>query len=220
MAYSAALIDFDGTLADSMPYWLRLPLDTLSRLGLPEPEGFRERISTRPMWEVAGYLSELYPTLTQKGLRDLWDGMMLENYRERILLKDGVRELLGLLRARGVRLILLSATRQPYLNGALEHFDLLREFEAVLTETETGAKHEPETFIRLAQRLGCAPEELLLLEDSPPNLRAARAAGQTTVALYDASKPLWWEEIAAGADAAMLSPADLLPLQKLLDERK
>mgnify|MGYP003618444224 CR=1 FL=1 len=35
MAFSLALVDFDGTLADSMPYWLRLPADTLRAAGLP-----------------------------------------------------------------------------------------------------------------------------------------------------------------------------------------
>ena len=34
MAFSLALVDFDGTLADSMPYWLRLPADTLRAAGL------------------------------------------------------------------------------------------------------------------------------------------------------------------------------------------
>ena len=37
MAFSLALVDFDGTLADSMPYWLRLPADTLRAAGLPQP---------------------------------------------------------------------------------------------------------------------------------------------------------------------------------------
>ena len=40
MAFSLALVDFDGTLADSMPYWLRLPADTLRAAGLSQPEGF------------------------------------------------------------------------------------------------------------------------------------------------------------------------------------
>lgn len=39
MAFSLALVDFDGTLADSMPYWLRLPADTLRAAGLPQPGG-------------------------------------------------------------------------------------------------------------------------------------------------------------------------------------
>lgn len=47
MAFSLALVDFDGTLADSMPYWLRLPADTLRAAGLPQPEGFAEYIRSR-----------------------------------------------------------------------------------------------------------------------------------------------------------------------------
>ena len=38
MSCSLALVDFDGTLADSMPYWLRLPVDTLREANLPQPE--------------------------------------------------------------------------------------------------------------------------------------------------------------------------------------
>ena len=49
MAFSLALVDFDGTLADSMPYWLRLPADTLRAAGLPQPEGFAEYIRSVPI---------------------------------------------------------------------------------------------------------------------------------------------------------------------------
>ena len=53
MAFSLALVDFDGTLADSMPYWLRLPADTLRAAGLPQPEGFAEYIRSVPIREIA-----------------------------------------------------------------------------------------------------------------------------------------------------------------------
>jgi len=220
MKISCAVIDFDGTLVDSMPYWRSLPMMTLAELGLPEPEGFRERICTRPMWEVAEYLPTICPSLTKEGLRDLWDGMMLRNYREKIALKPGCRELMDSLRARGLKLVLLSATRQPYLDGAVDHFVLRDSFDQILTEEEIGPKHDEETFRRLALRTGCPVEEMLLIEDSPANLRSAVSAGVRTAAVFDESKTLWWEEICKETDIHMKDPSDTQPLFALLEEKQ
>lgn len=195
MGFSLALVDFDGTLADSMPYWLALPAETLRRAGLPEPPGFQELVRVRPMWEVAGFLTERYPRLEDGGpLPEQWYGMMEQNYLHRVALKPGARAFLTLLRESGARVWLLSATRQPLLDRAVEHFGLGPLLDRVLTEEEAGSKHTPAPYRYCAAAAGVSPAETVLAEDAPRNLAAAAALGLGTIAVRDESMARWAEE--------------------------
>jgi HAD superfamily hydrolase (TIGR01509 family) len=53
----------------------------------------------------------------------------------------------------------------------------------VTVEDITNGKPDPEGFLLAAERLGVAPENCLVVEDSAPGLAAGRAAGATTAAL-------------------------------------
>lgn len=112
MAFSLALVDFDGTLADSMPYWLRLPADTLRAAGLPQPEGFAEYIRSVPIREIARDMGAKYPQLeAETPLAVRWSAEMAAHYAREIPLKPGAKKLLQTLRAAGLRVYILSATR-------------------------------------------------------------------------------------------------------------
>ena len=112
MAFSLALVDFDGTLADSMPYWLRLPVDTLREADLPQPEGFAEYIRSVPIWEIARDMGKMYPQLeADTPLAARWSAEMAEYYARAVPLKPGAKELLRTLRAAGLGVYILSATR-------------------------------------------------------------------------------------------------------------
>ena len=219
MGFRLALVDFDGTLADSMPYWLALPRDTLREYGIPEPEGFEELIRALPMWEVGLHLGKEYPELVRDmPLRERWDAKMLENYRQRIPRKAGSRELLRLLRAEGCTVAVLSATRQPHLDLALEHLELMPLLDEVFTEAEAGSKHEPETYLHLAEKFGCAVSEVLLVEDAPRNLRTAHDLGVGTAAVRDESMAHWQEEIRSFAGVYLPTLEDLAPLRAYLEK--
>ena len=100
MAFSLALVDFDGTLADSMPYWLRLPADTLRAAGLPQPEGFAEYIRSVPIREIARDMGAKYPQLeAETPLAVRWSAEMAAHYAREIPLKPGAKKLLQTLRA-------------------------------------------------------------------------------------------------------------------------
>lgn len=117
MAFSLALVDFDGTLADSMPYWLRLPADTLRAAGLPQPEGFAEYIRSVPIREIARDMGAKYPQLeAETPLAVRWSAEMAAHYAREIPLKPGAKKLLQTLRAAGLRVYILSATRHALLD--------------------------------------------------------------------------------------------------------
>jgi HAD superfamily hydrolase (TIGR01509 family) len=102
--------------------------------------------------------------------------------------KPGVASLLAALRRLQIPLAVASSTaRAP----ALQRLgDLATYFRASVFGDEVAhAKPHPEIYDRALAQLGVAPKDALALEDSPPGLRAARAAGLTTVVIPDLLPP-------------------------------
>ena len=179
MAFSLALVDFDGTLADSMPYWLRLPADTLRAAGLPQPEGFAEYIRSVPIREIARDMGAKYPQLeVETPLAVRWSAEMAAHYAREIPLKPGAKKLLQTLRAAGLRVYILSATRHALLDPAIERLGVAPLVDGVYAEEETGSKRTEAPYAFFRDRFGVPYEKMLLAEDAPRNLAAAEALGK------------------------------------------
>ena len=218
MAIRLVLADFDGTLADSMPFWAALPVDTLRGEGIPLPDDMAELVRAIPMYEIAGVFAERYPQLgSRDDLYVRWMERMRENYSRRIALKAGARELLGALQERGVKVCVVTATAHSLLDGALEGFGLLPWLDGVITEEDAGgSKRTAAPYALCRERFGAEYGEMLLLEDSLPNLRGGKAMGLAVCGVYDESMAPLWPTIRAEADLALVSLEDRQPLLAML----
>ena len=210
MAFSLALVDFDGTLADSMPYWLRLPADTLREADLPQPEGFAEYIRSVPIWEIARDMGKMYPQLeANTPLAARWSAEMAEYYARAVPLKPGAKELLRTLRAAGLGVDILAATRRARLGPAVERLGVAPLADGVYAEEEIGSKRTEAPYAFFRDKLGVPYERMLLVEDAPRNLAAAEALGIAGVGVYDESMKEYTETIRAGAAAYLPDFSDL-----------
>lgn len=217
MPYSLALVDFDGTLADSMPYWLRLPVDTLREAGIPQPDGYENYIRSIPMWEIARETEKTYPQLVEETpLAVRWSARMAEYYAHDIPLKPGAEALLRLLRKHRLRVYILSATRHALLDGAIGRLGVAPLVDGVYAEEETGSKRTEAPYAFFRDKLAVPYERMLLVEDAPRNLAAAEALGVTGVGVYDESMKEYTEMIRAGAAAYLPDFSDLSALDALL----
>ncbi len=217
MAFSLALVDFDGTLADSMPYWLRLPVDTLREANLMQPEGFADFIRAVPIWEIAREVGKRYPQLeAETPLGERWSAEMAEHYAHDIPLKPGAKELLQTLRAAGLHVYILSATRHALLDAAIERLGVAPLVDGVYAEEETGSKRTEAPYAFFREKLGVPYEKMLLVEDAPRNLAAAESLGVAGVGVYDESMKEYTETIRAGAAVYLPDFSDLSALEALL----
>jgi HAD superfamily hydrolase (TIGR01509 family) len=116
--------------------------------------------------------------------------------RDGIPLKHGVVDLLAELRERGVPIAIATSTPRDEALHHLRGAGLLDAFSAIVTrsDVEFGKPH-PETFLRAARLLGVEPAQCLAVEDSHNGVRAAHAAGMTTIMVPDLMPPT--DEIAA-----------------------
>lgn len=181
----AVLWDMDGTLVDTEPYWICSEIAMAEESGgswtheqglelvgwpiaksaqiLREQGGVRgtdEEIATALVARVAGLVRSDGPP---------W--------------RPGARELLEALGAAGVPCALVTAS---YTELAVAVLDVLPRgtFAAVVTGDEvTHSKPHPEPYLTAAQRLGVDIAACVAIEDSPPGVASAEAAGARTIAV-------------------------------------
>jgi HAD superfamily hydrolase (TIGR01509 family) len=79
-----------------------------------------------------------------------------------------------------------SSSPTQWLRGSLERFGLAHHFGDRLfsaAEHVARGKPHPDIYLHAARELGVRPGEVLVLEDTPTGVKAARAAGMTVVGL-------------------------------------
>lgn len=105
-------------------------------------------------------------------------------------LRPGIIELLELLAEHDVPRAVATATRSPLAQRKLEAAGLLPYFQFVATSSDVAhSKPAPDIYLHAASGLGVAPVDCLALEDSPTGVRAALAAGMTTIQIPDLLEP-------------------------------
>jgi HAD superfamily hydrolase (TIGR01509 family) len=96
----------------------------------------------------------------------------------------GLIELLDALEAADMPKAIATSSVRALLDACLMRFDMHRRFRFFLTaEDVTRGKPNPEIYLTAADRFGCKPGELLVLEDSQNGCKAAADAGAFTVAV-------------------------------------
>ncbi len=99
----------------------------------------------------------------------------------------GVLDYIREAEARGLALGVGSSADRAWVHGHLERLGIARHFRVVrCLEDIKEPKPAPEVFLRVADELGAAPARTVVLEDSPPGVRAAKAAGMWCLAVPNA----------------------------------
>jgi HAD superfamily hydrolase (TIGR01509 family) len=87
-------------------------------------------------------------------------------------------------------LALASSSHRRVIDAALDGTGLRGAFRAVVSSDEVDhGKPAPDVFLEAARRLGAAPSDVLVVEDSLNGLKAGQAAGMTTVLVPNHSIP-------------------------------
>lgn len=171
------IFDCDGVLVDSEPIAISVLVDSMNRLGadITEAEAYRMFLG-RSLATVTDCLRDRYGLHADsrflEGMRqDLYD-----RFRQELQPIEGIAETLdGLRAARCVA----SSSQPERIRLALETTGLLARLAPHLysaSMVENG-KPAPDLFLHAADRMGYAPQDCIVVEDSPAGVQAARAAG-------------------------------------------
>jgi len=125
--------------------------------------------------------------------------------------RPGIVELLRWLGEAGLPRAVATSTRRPLALRKLEAAGLLQHFDVVCTSSDVAApKPAPDVYLLAARKLGVAPEDCVVLEDSPTGVRAALAAGMTPIQVPDMLLPD--EQVRALGHRIIGSLAEVRPL--------
>ena len=196
-----ALFDMDGTLTDTMPFWIGLPKRLFEGEGLtlsPEEEATLETLG---LVKGIEYLNSLHRTEKIFGREDVIR-LLTASYSGNPVAKPFVHALLEEFKARGVRMAVATLTPIPLAKLCLSRTGLAPYFEFILGGDDyPEGKNEPRIFWDSAEKFGCAPEEMVLFEDSYYSVKTARSIGIPVVGVADASKAKDREELLAASVA-------------------
>ena len=200
-----AIFDMDGTLVDSMWGWNEIYITFLVAHGATN-EAAKEIVAHTAhftTYESAELFREYLSLDTPAAhIAAGLDARMKELYQNVIQEKPGVRAYLERLRNEGVRMCVVSSTPEPLIRICLERLGLMPFFSFILScETVGKGKEEPDAYFAAATRLGAAPSDTAVYEDSPTALMTAKRAGFYAVAVYDESSADQWTETSRNADA-------------------
>ncbi len=194
MKIQGAIFDMDGTLVDSLSFWDCFWKDMGERyFGDPsfqmDQEHFDTHVRTMIFSRAISYLhSYLRIPCSAEEFDDFAADYVERFYRTVVTAKPGAHELLRVLRQRGVRVCLASATDRRYLVIALESCGLAEFFtrDTVISCSDIGVgKERPDVFLAAQKVLGTPLSETAVFEDSALALETAKWAGFVTVGVYD-----------------------------------
>jgi HAD superfamily hydrolase (TIGR01509 family) len=187
----AVAFDLDGLMFDTEALFVRVASEMLAERGKQfTPEILAQMIGRQ--WAVAG------PAFKEMaGLAEPLDDLLAEKIARTNALLDtavhptpGLFALLAHLEHHAIPRSLATSSRRAYAERLLTRHGLLPHFRFLLTAEDVArSKPDPEIYLLSAQRHGIDPTELLVLEDSPAGVRAARAAGAFTVAIPHEHSP-------------------------------
>lgn len=180
----ALLFDMDGLSVDSEPLWFRVEREFARERGGDFTEAMAERCVGRGMAHTLRTMAATFgfPVDVERDAADVVDRFIARVGE--LALKPGFMELLEHAAARGVPRAIASSSARRLVDATLERFGVRARFDAVVTgDCVEHPKPAPDIFLEAARRLGVAPPDCVVLEDSESGCRAGRAAGMGVIAV-------------------------------------
>ncbi|MFY9852597.1 MAG: HAD family phosphatase [Terracidiphilus sp.] len=180
-AFRAYLFDCDGTIADSMPLHYIAWKMVLAEWNCDYAEDLFYSWGGKPVRNIIADLNEIH------GLQMPIDAVATKKealYLEQLPRLKAIPEVLEHIEAEHGRIpfAVVSGSRRDSVVGSLTAIGLLDKFETIVAaEDYTRGKPAPDAFLLAAERLGVAPADCLVFEDTDLGIEAATAAGMASV---------------------------------------
>lgn len=188
----AAILDMDGLLIDSEPFWQEAEVATFRKVGIHLTTEMCQQTMGIRIDEVVDYYYRRYPWNPNKYSRTAIREAVVEGVIKRIHLrgapKPGVQYILEYLSGKEIKLALASSSDMKIIEAVLKKLNIQSYFMVIHSaEFEQYGKPHPATYLTTAEKLLVSPIECLCLEDSIYGLISAKAAKMQCVVVPDSS---------------------------------
>lgn len=202
MKSSAYIFDFDGTLVDSMPCWSAKMLNVLEKNNISYPRDIIKIITPLGDLGTAKYFKEvLGAEMSVDDMLVQMDEYALPKYRDSIILKEGVKDYLLLLKENNYSLNVLTASPHKMVDVCLKRNGIYELFDNVWSCDDFGTtKADPHIYVEAAKRIGVEVADAVFFDDNINAVKTASDAGMCTVGVYDESGADYREQLEKIAD--------------------
>ncbi|TIC82765.1 HAD family phosphatase [Nocardioides sp. GY 10127] len=183
MTPAGILFDLDGTLIDTEGFYVEAGEELVRAAGLAWSDTERFAAVGTAVDDFARMVVATGVDMEVDAIVDYVVGRVNERVAGATPYREGALELLASVRASGIPMGLVTMSHGPTVDAVLAD-PAMPAFDVVVTgdQVERG-KPEPEAYLLATERLGLAPQDCIVLEDSHIGLASARAAGVRTVAV-------------------------------------
>jgi len=181
----AVVFDHDGLMFNTEELYQQVGAELLRRRGKSFDHELLDQMMGRPPKVSLQLMIDYHrlgdtPAQLAAETTDIFETIL----DTQLAVMPGLLKLLAALEAHGIPKAIGTSSGPRFVRGCLGRFQLELRFEFILTcDDVTHGKPHPEIYLTAAGRLGFAPGEVLVLEDSQHGCRAAIDAGAYAVAV-------------------------------------
>ncbi len=179
--FRAYLFDCDGTIADSMPLHYIAWKKALEEWNCEYPEDLFYSWGGKPVRKIIADLNQMHGiNMPVDALAERKESFYLAQLPQ----LKGIPEVLEHIEAQHglIPFAVVSGSRRESVVGSLKVLNLLDKFDTIVSaEDYKNGKPAPDGFLLAAERLGVAPKDCLVFEDTQLGIQAATAAGMASV---------------------------------------
>ncbi len=193
--YKLFIVDYDGTLLESMSMWDDITSRYLKSKGIIPPKSIDYDVRLQTNDETAEYLKNLF--FKDSNVKDVMDDLnkFIMNEYVKIELNEGAKDFLIDLNKKGL-VVLYTATTSKLIEASLEKNGIKDLFKHLYTSsTYNVTKVNGMGYIDIAKNLGFNPNETLIVEDAPHALVGAHMSGIKVLGVKGSSNFRHYDDI-------------------------
>ncbi len=184
------IFDCDGVLVDSEEIALQVLVAALAEKGISlTTEEAADRFLGRSLGSLAKVVQHEFGVAIDPPFLASMREVLHARFRTELKPVKGVSALIGALKTAGIACCVASSSQRERIELSLTVTGLVSHFTPNIfsaTMVENG-KPAPDLFLYAADRMGVAPAQCLVIEDSPAGVTAAQAAGMRVIAFTGGS---------------------------------
>src|SRR3989338_7361076 len=178
----AILFDMDGVILDSFEasYKIFNELRKKRKLGIMSSEEYRKSV-----WGgfFADNVRKYLKTNDAAGI-EIYHKQLILKYKNEVKLMTGAEKVLKAIKKKNIKIGLVTNTLRGQTEDKLRHHEIKNYFDAIVTGSDVErVKPYPDPVLKLCNKLGVMPEEVIIVGDTKFDYKAGKAAGCMVVGL-------------------------------------